>query len=122
MDEGRERYEDFDEVALAPTNPINAVMADIIQGSEAPADIAYYLGSHLQEATAISRMTAIQAAREIGKIEEKLVAALKVNPKSNVSKAPPPIKPVTGPGEVVTKDPNKMSMEEYRRAREEGKI
>lgn len=116
MNEGSAKYEDFDEVALSNAVPITAIMADIIQGAEIPADIAYYLGSHIHEATTIARLPAVQAARVIGQIEAKLLAAQAANPtppKPKTTKAPPPIVPLGGGPEIVTKDPAKMTQEEY---------
>lgn len=119
MRAGYEKYEDFHEKVFAPTNPINHVMADIIEGSDIPHEVAYYLGSHIAECAAISRMPTTQAARSIGAIEEKLRAALPASPQPKLkSGAPEPIKPVGG-SEVVTKDPEKMTQEEYNRYREE---
>lgn len=126
MQVGYEKYDDFHEVAFSTSNPINAIMFDAIAGSEIPADIAYYLGSHIHECTNISRMPAIQAARAIGAIEEKLRVAEATNPppKAKNPKPPPePITPVGGGGPaIVTKDPDKMTNEEYRAARERGEI
>jgi len=120
MRKGYEKYEDFHEVVFAPTNPINHVMADIIEGSDMPHEVAYYLGGHVAECAAISRMPATQAARSIGAIEEKLRVALANQPQPKLkSDAPTPIKPLGG-SEVVTKDPEKMTQEEYNRWRQEG--
>ena len=114
---GRERYEDFDEVVSNPTAPISVVMADIIQGCEDPAEIAYYLCKNWDISAPISRMTPVQAARAIGNIEAEIKGKLPNQPpKPKVSKAPEPIKPVGG-SEVVSKDPEKMSNEEFRRWR-----
>jgi len=120
---GYEKYNDFHEVALANTVPINSIMAEVIAGSDNPADIAYYLGSHIHECTTISRMPPMQAARAIGAVEQRLIAAgatvkpTNVNPKNQPP--PEPINPVTGRQEIVSKDPNKMSNEEYRQMRME---
>jgi len=122
MAEGYEKYDDFHEVAFNPTNPINAVMAEIIGGSEKAADLAYYLGTHTHEAVKISKMPAMEAARQLGMIEAKLAAAEASNPRApkNPNTPPPPITPVgSGGGDIISKDPEKMSNAEYRQMREE---
>lgn len=111
-----EKYEDFEDVAFAPTVPITERMVEIMKDCEHPVDVAYYLGKHLQECVAISHMTPTAAAIAIGKID----VAMKEKPPSptpkKVSGAPAPIKPV-GSGEIVMKDPTKMSMAEYKKWR-----
>lgn len=120
--EGEGRYDDFQEVAMNIAVPITAIMADILTTTENPADIAYYLGKNINEAVAISHMIPTQAAKEIGKLETKLAAEFKDKPPKatkRVTNAPKVVKPSTVSG-VITKDPDKMSFEEYRKFREEG--
>lgn len=123
---GTEAYEDFNEVVFDETVPITETIVSILRDTENPSDIAYYLGKNRKEASQISRMTPIQAAKAIGKIEAEIAAdraenpAPKVEPKPKpITKAPPPITPV-GSTTVITKDPDKMSHEEYRKWRKEG--
>ena len=120
--EGENRYDDFQEVAMNIAVPITNIMADILTTTENPADIAYYLGKNINEAVAISHMIPTQAAREIGKLETKLAAEFKDKPPKatkKITKAPAPVKPSTVSG-VISKDPDKMSYEDYRKYREEG--
>lgn len=121
---GRERYSDFDKVALSNNVPITQPMLKIMQDCENPEGIAYYMGKNIKEATAISRMSPVQAARAIGIIEAKVSAEIIKNPsgkptKRTVSNAPPPVKP-TGSGNVIVKDPEKMSQAEYEQWRAGG--
>ena len=119
---GREMYSDFDAVVLAETVPMTKPMLEIMQDCENPESIAYYLGKNIAEATAISRMSQTQAARAIGKIEAKVaenLASPSPQPRKKVSKAPPPVKP-TGSNNVVTKDPEKMTQDEYEQWRAGG--
>jgi len=116
LQEGNARYNDFEAVAMNPAIPITASMVGVLRESEIPADMAYYLGGHMEEAIKISHMTPVQAATALGKLEQRLSVELKKNPPKPtkvVSSAPAPIKP-TGSGEVVSKDPDKMTNEEYR--------
>lgn len=123
MQRGREKYEDFDEIVFAQTNPINAVMRDIIEAADMPGEIAYYLGTHIHEATTIARMKPMQAAMALGKLEDKLIAAETANPTQPKPKTTPPPEPITpvggGGAEIVSKDPNKMSYEEFVKWRRE---
>ena len=67
-------------------------MAQTIQSSDIGPDMAYYLGSNPKEAERISRLSPLQQAKELGKIEAKLADNPPVKKTSN---APAPIAPVT---------------------------
>ena len=86
------KYDDFDEVVgdLQPTTPWAVAVMEADNGDE----IAYYLGTHLDEAKAIAQLSPIGQARAIGKLEAKL-AAEPPKPKPT-SQAPAPISPVSG--------------------------
>ncbi len=88
----REKYEDFEQVAYNPNLPITEVMAQTIQASDIGPDVAYYLGANPKEADRIARMSPYLQAKEIGRIEAKLVAD---PPAKKTTSAPAPIKPVT---------------------------
>ena len=91
-EEARRKYDDFEQVAYNPKLPVTNVMAETIQSSEIGPELAYYLGSNPKEAERISRMTPLSQAKEIGKIEAKLVSA---PPVKKTTSAPAPISPVT---------------------------
>ena len=91
-EDARAKYDDFEQVAYNPNLRITTVMAETIQTSDVGPDVAYYLGSNPKEADRISRMPPILQAKEIGKIEAKLVSNPPVKKTSN---APTPISPVT---------------------------
>ncbi len=110
---GFQEYPDFEEVALDNTVPITPLVMDILSDCDNPHKIAYYLGRNRAEAIQISRMTPIQAAKAIAKIEVEIAKAgipPSANPK--IPGAPPPIKPV-GPSHSITKDPEKMTQREF---------
>jgi hypothetical protein len=88
----RDKYADFEQVVYNPKLPITNAMAETIQASDVGPDLAYYLGSNPQEATRISRLSPILQAKEIGKIEAKL---LDNPPVKKTTSAPAPISPVT---------------------------
>ena len=91
-EEARAKYDDFEQVAYNPKLPITNVMAETIQSSDVGPELAYYLGSNPKEADRISRMTPLSQAKEIGKIEAKLVSS---PPVKKTTSAPSPILPVT---------------------------
>jgi len=91
-EEARTKYDDFEQVAYNPKLPITNVMAETIQSSDVGPELAYYLGSNPKEADRISRMSPLSQAKEIGKIEAKLVSS---PPIKKTTSAPAPISPVT---------------------------
>lgn len=97
----REKYDDFEQVALNPKLPITTLMAQTIQASDIGPDIAYYLGSNPKEAERISRLPAFLQAKEIGKIEAKVSSD---PPAKKTTAAPSPIKPVTARSASTTYD------------------
>ena len=108
-EEARSKYDDFEQVAYNPKLPVTNVMAETIQSSEIGPELAYYLGSNPKEAERISRMTPLSQAKEIGKIEAKLVSA---PPVKKTTSAPAPISPVTarssGAPALDTTDPRSI--------------
>lgn len=97
----REKYDDFEQVALNPKLPITTLMAQTIQASEVGPDVAYYLGSNPKEAERISRLPAYLQAKEIGRIEAKVQSS---PPVKKTSAAPTPITPVTARSASTTYD------------------
>jgi len=66
-------------------------------------------------------MSPTKAAREIAKIEYQLnnqAPAGSKPPGKKISKAPPPIKPVSGGPSATEKDPDKMTPKEFAEWRE----
>jgi len=95
------KYDDFDEVVgeLQPNSPL----AMAIMQAENGDDIAYYLGTHLQEAAKIAQLEPLAQAREIGRLETKLLAE---PPKAKMpSKAPAPIVPLNGKSAGASDEP-----------------
>lgn len=89
-----ERYADFDTVVSNPDLQINDGMAEFIAESDVGPDLAYYLGKNPDKASQIARMSVVQAARELTRIETELAS----KPKATPSKAPEPINPVGNRG------------------------
>lgn len=110
-EEARGKYDDFDQVAYNPNLPITQVMAQAIQASDVGPDVAYHLGANPKEAERISKLSPLQQAKEIGKLEAKLADS---PPVKKTSTAPAPITPVTarnsGDASYDTTDPRSMKM------------
>ena len=116
-EEARSKYDDFEQVAYNPNLPITNVMAETIQASDIGPDLAYYLGANPKEADRISRLSPFLQAKEIGRLEAKLVTEPMTK---QVSKAPEPISPVKPRGATTpvidTTDPRSiksMSVSEW---------
>lgn len=90
VDAGSNKYDDFDEKVgeLKPGSPLTHAIMEADNGD----DIAYYLGTHLDEAAKIVQMSPTAQIRAIGRLESKLAAE---PPKQQKPPAlPAPIKPV----------------------------
>lgn len=140
VEKGRDTFEDFDEIVYSKDLDITQPMVEVIILSDIAEHVLYYLGKNPDEAAAISKMSTLKIAKEIGKIEVKVAAEI---PKLNVSteggvetpeiipevkpvtvpkkttKTPDPITPVKVTG-AIEKDPSQMTPKEYRTWREAG--
>ncbi len=117
IEDAKSRYADFEQVALAPDLPINDTMARLIAQSDVGADISYYLGTNRTEAQQIAAMDDISAALAIGRLEARVARR-----RTETTSAPEPINPVRPKASAGNVNPDKMSYEEYRKARMDGKI
>lgn len=91
-EEARTKYDDFEQVAHNPNLRITEEMAETIKASDLGPDLAYWLGSNPRESERIARLSPLQQARELGKIEAKIANEPIVK---KTSSAPAPITPVT---------------------------
>lgn len=126
LKDARSRYDDFDEVALADA-PISQAVHDAIVGSENGADLAYFLGQNPAERERINALKPVAAHVALGKILASLETSAEseeapVEQKPKVSKAPAPIRPLGTKSAIAAKRIDDMSTDEYRKARESGKI
>jgi len=98
INKARERYEDFDAVALNTSLPIKqgSVPDAFILDSEYGADVLYYLGEHQDELTRILTLNPIAQGRELFKIEQKFVAP-PAPAKKDPAPAPRPPAPLPPP-------------------------
>ena len=102
-----DQFENFDQVAGGHPYMSNDMYEIILESDKGP-ELAYHLGSHLDEAERIYSLPPIMQARELTKLEAKIETA---NPKKATS-APDPIVPI-GSGGTVEKDPEQMSGDEW---------
>jgi hypothetical protein len=90
--EGRDTYEDYDEVVsrLSLRETIAPIVADTFRESEQGHALLYYLGQHPKDVQHLNSLSPLAAARWLGQLEMRVVT----------SPAPPPRRPVPtrGPG------------------------
>lgn len=122
LDAGREAHDDFDDVVGNEDIPISEAMQVVIIESEKAAELVYHLGKNPEEAARISKLTPLQAARALGKIEATFSEETPTpTPKPKpVSTAPAPVKPVSTRSATGGKNPDDMDAHEYRAWRNNG--
>lgn len=72
VQKGIEKYPDFETVALSDEVPVTDAMAQAMFDSDHFTEIAYHLGKNPKEAARIAALSPWAAAREIGKIEDRI--------------------------------------------------
>jgi hypothetical protein len=87
-------------------------LTEVFGNSENGPALLYHLAMHLDEADRISRMSPTVAALHLGRLEAQITAP-KTKPVSN---APPPA-PQVGGASTVSKDPDRMPIDEWMRWR-----
>lgn len=101
--------------------PISKAMGEALQGSEVGPEIGLYLRNNRAVAKELSKMHPFDAAREIGRIEERLAIERKKASEKPVSQAPPPppkVDAATAPSRISTTSPesDKLSDDEWVKA------
>lgn len=104
--EARTKFEDFDEViadAQESNIPVSQAMSDVLMHSDIGAEMLYELAKDHELAAKIARMSPLEAAKALGKIEariesskpkEQAEADEPAKPPAPVTKAPAPVTPV----------------------------
>lgn len=115
MDNGHEKYADFDDVAESTGDLLRSknlkfstAMMGALYETENSHDIVYHLGKNPEEAERIARLSPYAQAKEIGKLEDKLSAKKPVKPSS----APAPATPINS-GKSASKSYEDMTTDEY---------
>lgn len=101
----RDKYADFDEV-INQDIPITTAMQQAIMESDVGPDVAYYLGTHPEEAERISKLSHARQLLEMGKME------IKASEPKKPSSAPAPIDPVKPNGNLYDPSPNEKDSDE----------
>lgn len=119
LSEVKDRIPDFDETLQeARRIDIRDDVRDLILESAKGPLIAYHLAKNLDKVEELNRMPQLAAAREIGRLEARIRGP---QPKRRTS-APPPLTPPRGGTGGVAKKVEHMSMDEYIREREAGRL
>lgn len=107
ISKAREKYDDFDDVALSEDLPISEPMAAFIaEHPEVGGELAYYLGSHREEAARIYKLSPVRQIVEMESLKAKLAAP------PTPTRTPAPITPNKSTASVE-KDPKDMSYDEF---------
>jgi len=114
---------DFDDViAEVDDIRVSPAVRDIILSSENGPELAYELAKDRDEYARICKLPPIQAAREMGKLESRILAKPSAPEAKKITNAPKPLEPVgTGKGSAPKKsifDPD-LSQADYERLRRE---
>lgn len=119
LTEVKDRIPDFEETLQeARRTDIRDDVRDLILESAKGPLIAYHLAKNLDKVAELNRMPQLAAAREIGRLEARIRGP---QPKRQTS-APPPLTPPRGGTGGVAKKVEHMSMDEYVREREAGRL
>lgn len=106
---GERKYDDFEEVVANSKYAISNAAYFAILETENAADVLYHLATNKDDAERISALSPYAQAKEIGKLEDKLLTT----PKKTTSNAPDPIKPVGGAKAITQGYHPDMSDKEY---------
>lgn len=118
----KESHEDFEDVIESAQTPSDAV-SELILNSETPAELMYALAKNKDEYARICKLAPLEAAREMGRFEEKFLKTDSKKETKTTTKAPPPVKPLgnktTGSGKKSIFDKD-LTQAEYEKLRDEG--
>lgn len=111
--------DDFEDVVSDVDDiPLSFALQESILTSDFGPQIMYELAKDRTRLEKINRLSAIDAAREIGKIEARLEKPSASTQEKKQSKAPAPIAPVGSKGSAkIEKSPDDMSFQEYKKWR-----
>lgn len=121
-DEFKKSVADYDEALESVEHiPLSVALHDFILESEHGPQLAYELAKNPDEYERVSKLSPLALYREMGKMEAKISPASTSEKTPNkITKAPPPIKPVSKGAVTSTKDPGEMSYREYAEWRKNG--
>ena len=118
VDAVRDKFEDYDEVVFDSSIQLKPAVGRVLLEMERGPELAYEIASSPKVQAKLSSLSETGVAIELGKME----AALAIPKARKATKAPDPVKPLRGKSTPVQKDAEQMSNDEYRAAREAGKL
>lgn len=104
---------DYYQIRNVVGQSLSPEIAQAIKGSDEGPALVQYLGNNPATLSAIAQLSPISAARELGRIESRLVAAKEAPKPAPVSKAPPPAAKIAPTDPGAEKDPSKMTDAEF---------
>jgi hypothetical protein len=116
----KSQHSDFED-AMTEVNdiPMSLTVQQVILGSENGPELMYELAKDPEDYKRICGLPAIQAARELGKIEARLLKEETKETKIKPSKAPKPLSTVSRGSAASSRDPSTMDYDEYKEWREQ---
>ena len=101
VDKAKKEMPDFNDIVSSSTVVVSDAIRDAILESDVGPQILYQIASDDDYAESLTKMPAIKALKEIGRLEAKFEAELEAKPKKEAktvsqSKAPAPISPLKG--------------------------
>jgi len=119
--EAAEEDPDILEYFQDDTLPVTDAMGEIVLESEVGPQLLKYLGENRKEATRISKLSPLAAAKELGKIEDKILNRTTVEAKK-ISQAPAPISKVNPRGKVTDPTDDNSGISDFMRARNQAEF
>jgi hypothetical protein len=98
------------------TLPVSTAMAEVIRESDVAPKILRFLAANRAEGARIAQLSPLAAARELGRIEAKILATPAPDPPRRVSQAPDPVRPLT-PAGVTEIDLDKIPIDDFMKKR-----
>ncbi len=108
----KNRVENYEEL-ISSSGTYSPAMKSLVMGSEQGPELALYLAQNTEVSQAISKMSPMGAAKEIGKLE---IRVTQKPTRKTVTSAADPIKPLTG-NDVPAVNMQTASQHEYEKAR-----
>ena len=134
LEKAKQELEDFDRIVQSSTVIVSDEIKKAILESDVGPQVLYALASDEEFATKIAQMDSVKALKEIGKLEAKFEAKAEKKPKAekikeivSSSKAPEPIRPLSGGkvGADILVDTNGEfhgTYAQWKAARQQGKV
>ena len=110
VEDGLAKYEDFEKIAQAKDVPYSSAMRDLVIESDLAAELCMHFGKNKDVAMDIAQMSSLEAAKAIGRLEERIKKPVK---RRTVSQAPDVINPVKGKNEPQGKTGDALSTKEW---------